>query len=143
MVIYCTTSTGLMLVLLFVVYKSSYASYVIYNTNTSNERYVGSVPYQESGFSYSDGQGNSISYTTTRSLPVIINQYPGAHWIYVKGDKLPFNTVVYGYVNGRAVYYCRVEQGNKLLHGQLVPNQGCFVNGYSNRPYVTFQVLVR
>lgn len=116
-----------------------HASYVTY----SNTQTIESIPYTGSGFYFSDGQGNSISYTETRNIPVIVSRYPNAVWVYYGHKFLPPNAVVAEYVNGRAAYYCRVEQGRRLLYGRLIPNEGCYVTGMDSKPYLSFQILIR
>lgn len=115
------------------------ASYVTYTTT----RTIESVPYTDSGFYYSDGRGNSISYTKTRSVPVVVTRYPTGVWAYYGHEYLPPNAVIQQYVNGRAVYVCRVLQGNRTMYGSLVPNEGCYIHGRHSQPYISFQILLR
>lgn len=102
-----------------------------------------SVPYVEEGFSFSDSKGNYIRYQKTRALPVFINQYPNAVWINFNSKYIPYNAIIYQYINGRAVYYCRVDVAGKRYYGELVPNEGCYVTSYSEKPFDSFQILVK
>jgi hypothetical protein len=125
--------------------QNSYASYVNYNSSDSSySNSFESIPYTNSGFYYSDPRGNSMSITETRSYPVIVNQYPNANWVWINNNgNIPGNALVLQYINGNPVFYCRVQNGNALYYGRLVPNQGCYLTNNPNQAFNTYQVLIR
>jgi len=118
---------------------TGYASYVVHSYTQT----IQSVPYTDSGFYYSDGRGNSISYSETRNVPVIINRYPNGVWVYYGHDFLPGNAVIQQYINGRAAYFCRVHQGSRVMYGTLIPGEGCYTHSLHSKPSLSFQILLR
>jgi hypothetical protein len=115
---------------------NSNASYVTTTT-------VNSFPYQSSGFSYSDGSGNSISVNQTQAVPIIVNQYPNAVWVTNHASRIPANAIIYQYINGYPVFFCRVRDGADIYYGQLVVNEGCYLDDYDGPPTDNYDVLVR
>jgi hypothetical protein len=102
---------NLLLILLFVLIPTrSSASYVTYS-NTSE---LTSTPYYQSGFGFSDGQGNSMSFTTTTNAAIYTNQYPNAVWVQVSNGYVPPNAIVLQYINGYRAYYCRVQINGEI-----------------------------
>lgn len=125
----------------FFFWQKIHASYVIYHDDTSTYS-IGSVPVN-SGFTYRSN-GNSIGYREVHSVPVIYPVYPNATWVPVEENRFPVNAIVYQYINGRAIYYCRIQVAGQIKYGQLVPNQGCFLFDYPADPaYTSYQILVR
>jgi hypothetical protein len=128
--------------LVFSVNISSYANRVIYY-QSGNTTTLTSVPETNSGFSYSDGSGNSMSYSRTSAIPVIVNQFPNAIWVPLSNGYVPPNAIVLQYINGRQVFYCRVQQGGDIYYGQLVRNEGCYIPDLSEQAIQSYQTLVR
>ena len=130
----------LFLPLLFFTYPlNSDASYVSY-TNTYT---VGSVPIDSNSFYYSDGRGNYISIRQSTNIPVIINQYHQGSWISINNNRIPNQAIVIQYINGYPVYACRIYYQNRILYGQLIPYQGCYIQNLSPQPFNSYQILVR
>lgn len=119
---------------LFTLSAMGYAGF----TNT-----IMSVPASGSGFSYSDGQGNSISINRTQNVPVVVNAYPNAIWIPMQNGALPPNAIIMQYVNGYPVYYCKVQRSDQTYYGQLLPNEGCSLYEQDNYVYKDYFVLSR
>lgn len=115
------------------------ASYVTY----SNQYTISSEPYDQSGFYYSDGRGNSISIRESRSVPVVSVYNNYGIWISHHGVSVPANAIVVQYVNGYPLFACRVFQHRQIYYGKMVPNRGCFVYDLSQQPYSRFELLVR
>lgn len=123
----------------FLFFTNSLASYVIYHDGRQS---IGSVPFS-SGFYFSGG-GGSMSVTETHYVPVIYNQYPDAVWVPAAQGRLPVNAIIYQYINGRPVFYCRIQDDYRIEYGQLVPDEGCFLfSEPQGEPYTSYQVLVR
>lgn len=144
-VIQYTTLASLLMIPPLLMHMNAYASYVIYHNNTAITNSIGSIPYDSSGFSYTGPGGDSVSYREIRYTPILYNQYPNAVWVEVhNNNNLPANAIIYQYVNGRAVFYCKVFNGNQIEYGWLVPNEGCFLFSYpQDKPYSSYQILVR
>lgn len=102
-----------------------------------------SQPGVTSGFSYSDGVGNSISANQTRYLPVIVQQYPNAYWVYMTGGNIPANAIVVQYINGYPSYSCRVQTNDGIFYGMVVLNRGCAVSEYPQVIFSSYSVLTR
>lgn len=133
-------SIKLLLILLSVLISTeSHASYVSYG-NTSQ---ITSVPYTTSGFGFSDGSGNSMSFTSTTNVPIFVNQYPNAIWVQMDKANVPPNALILQYLNGYPVYYCRLWIQDQLYYGQLIRGEGCYVSDISEKPFQSYQTLVR
>lgn len=132
---------GLILTLLCIIRQSSDARSVIREAAVSYS--IGSVPVQNSGFYYSDSYGNSIGVSQTSNVPVLINQYPNAVWVSMTNGQVPSNAIVSQYINGYPLYFCRVQNYNRFIYGQLVPNQGCYISNQQTQPFRSYQILVR
>jgi hypothetical protein len=104
---------------------------------------ISAYPQNSSGFSYSDGRGNSISVGTYTSTPFITNDYPSAVWVDAAVDRIPVNMIVFQYINGSPAFYCRVEINRQWFYGSFITGDGCYVNNNWNTAFDTFQVLVR
>jgi len=130
--------------IMLAVLENTYANYVIYNNSnqTTTSTFYGSVP-SFSGFSYSDGQGNSIRVGQIQYIPIQSIQGVNGIWVWANGGKVPANAIVLQYENGFPVYYCRVPQGNQMYYGQLIPNQGCVISNQINNQFSSYQTLVR
>lgn len=102
----------------------------------------GSFPAGENGFYFSDGNGNSVSVGSTRSIPYIYNNYPSAIWVDATMDRLPANMIIYQYINGYPSYLCRVAQNGQFYYGQLL-DKGCAMQDNEAEVYASFQVLIR
>jgi hypothetical protein len=136
----------IILLIIFIIGKNGYSGYVNYHpddTSYSHSSVTGSVPYTSSGFYYTDTRGNAIGYRETKSIPVIVNQYTGAAWIWMENRNIPANAIVLQYVNGYPIFYCRVQNSGAFYYGQLIPNQGCRVPDISTQPMSAYQVLVK
>tara|TARA_R110000868_G_scaffold15698_33_gene71703 strand:+ start:205 stop:618 length:414 start_codon:yes stop_codon:yes gene_type:complete len=121
-----------------------YASYVIYHSSEpSNTQHIGSFPYQTSGFSYSDGRGNSISIGETQYLPYVVNQYPNAVWVTINSNRLPPNAIIQQYINGNPAYFCRVLHHGKTYNGYYMRGEGCRTTSNFANEYGELQVLIR
>ncbi len=132
----------LMISMLVVISPSSHASYVSY-THTANTTQITSVPYTQSGFGFSDGSGNSMSFTRTSNAAVMVNQYPNAVWVQMENANVPPNAIILQYINGYPAYYCRVESDHQVYYGQLIRGDGCYISELTEKPFRSYQTLVR
>lgn len=114
--------------------------FIFQNTFAGTITY-GSYPQQDSGFYFSDGQGNSVNVGSTRSVPYIYNNYPAAIWVDAATNRLPANMIIYQYINGYPSYLCRIFQNGNWYYGQLVDN-GCSMQDSESEIYTSFQVLI-
>lgn len=113
-------------------------------SNVSYTYSVESLPANQSGFYYSDGRGNSVSFQRTQNVPVIINNYPNAVWAPMTNGSVPPNAIIMQYVNGFPVYFCKVQINNQIVYGQLFPGEGCVLaDDEDNRTYQSYSVLIR
>lgn len=106
-------------------------------------RTITSVPGIFSGFTYSDGSGNSISVGETRHIPVVVQQYPNAVWVNMSNGRIPPNAIIVQYTNGYPNYYCRVRTGDGIFYGQVILNQGCVVDEYPQVVFSNYDALSR
>ncbi|GEM_PF-4620083 len=106
---------------------------------------IESIPYQGSGFNYSDQYGNSIGISNVQYVPVIVNTstIPNGYWVLAKDGEIPANAIVMEYINGNPIYYCALQSGNQLLLGELVPNQGCFLFNDPSMLHSNYLALIR
>lgn len=121
-----------MLILSFSLIETSQASYVLYSIPEGSIPSIvkpnqTTISTGNNNFYYSDGRGNSMSYTEKTYIPVIVTQYANSQWTWMNNGKVPINAVVLRYVNGFPTYYCRVQMANQLYYGELIPYKGCVV----------------
>lgn len=102
-----------------------------------------SQPVDVSGFSYSDGFGNSISVRQKQYVPVIVQQYPNAFWVYMTNGQIPPNAIVVQFINGYPNYSCRVQTNDGIFYGLIVFNEGCAVPDYPQTIFSSYGVLTR
>ena len=116
------------------------------STNVVNS--PGSQAGNQPAMSYSDSAGNYLSSGTIQSYPYIqaypyiINQYPSAIWVPMTKGRVAYTAIVMQYVNGHPVYYCRVATSGGLVYGQLVPNEGCYLDD-EEEAVMEYEVLIR
>jgi len=56
---------------------------------------------------------------------------------------VPPNAIVLQYINGYPAYYCRLFIQNQLYYGQLIRGEGCYVSDVSEKPFPSYETLVR
>lgn len=131
---------GVMLIVMIML-SVSYAGVRVYYQ--PQQTVFTSQPETVSGFSYSDGFGNSISVNQKQYMPVIVQQYPNALWVYMTNGRIPPNAIVVQYINGYPSYSCRVQTNDGIFYGLIVFNEGCAVPEYPQTIFSTYGVLSR
>ena len=64
-------------------------------------------------------------------------------WVTVRNGDIPDSAVINMNANGQVTYYCRTKYMNKMNYGELIPNDGCYIDGENvTMRFTNYQVLI-